>query len=886
MTNNQQIILDIDAKVKSAQAATSLRELKQIVRELQGEALKYADVNEEAFQAASVAAGQLTDKMSDLRASTMAVSGEPLENISNGFTLIKSSITGLDFGQATTGIKLLTSNIKQLDFKKVGTEIKSVGTAFLDLGKAIASNPWLLLIGAVVALIANFDKLVKLGGFIGNLFKGIGDFVKSLKDGFFALTDAIGLTNTKMDEYAEKAAIAADVSEYLAQKQAEANIELQRLKGQSTIWDEYLIKQNKVKSAQKDFTNAVKEYGQASKEAGEAEKKLGEARIDLNTFISKNEIEINNQLEINRLKLERKRAENIKDARQRERELAIIDAKIQERERQKSFKKQIEDEKEFGESKKNMSDENRKQALDDLDKENADILNNKKKLQDDLAQINKNTSYDALLTYNKRAKQSKEIQEKIDALDKKYSENVEKRASINKKNQDDDVNIMVSSYEKQYNIQSTGEATKAEMAKAAGRNLNEINKKYALEDADDALKINAIKNEKIKANDKINEVERTKGIVTNLNERKVLTEDYYNIQLIGVKKGSNKEKLLLEQKSLEIQKIEKEKTDAIKKFNQDAAVGMAEAMNKFYQGQSTQAQTVEKDMTAIYQKVSENLDNEIQALQMGNEAAQMKYSERNVLVKAYWAMQSGIIEEARAKELRAIDDTVIDEEEKARRKYEINKHYDAKEKVLVAKSEKEKAAIRMEAIDKIAGYTRAAAGVISDIMDVSANKDAERVRAGSMTEADAKRKAFKRQKALSLVNVGINTAEAISKAVAASPTTGGLPFSAIAGVIGAAQIAAILSKKYDPGDGSGADTGGGGGGGGETVTAPTMAIAPSAPLMGQGYLNQNFNPMTFGGQLGFRPGGEQRVYVVESDITNSQNRVRVMESRSTLSGTV
>lgn len=49
-------------------------------------------------------------------------------------------------------------------------------------------------------------------------------------------------------------------------------------------------------------------------------------------------------------------------------------------------------------------------------------------------------------------------------------------------------------------------------------------------------------------------------------------------------------------------------------------------------------------------------------------------------------------------------------------------------------------------------------------------------------------------KAASVFDIGVNTSKAISKALAISPETGGLPFSAIAAAIGAIQIAAVLSK--------------------------------------------------------------------------------------------
>ena len=61
-------------------------------------------------------------------------------------------------------------------------------------------------------------------------------------------------------------------------------------------------------------------------------------------------------------------------------------------------------------------------------------------------------------------------------------------------------------------------------------------------------------------------------------------------------------------------------------------------------------------------------------------------------------------------------------------------------------------------------------------------------------------------KAMAALDIGVQTGLAIVKAVAASPTTGGLPFSAIAAGIGALQLAAVLAKpipKYKGGRKSG-----------------------------------------------------------------------------------
>jgi hypothetical protein len=79
---------------------------------------------------------------------------------------------------------------------------------------------------------------------------------------------------------------------------------------------------------------------------------------------------------------------------------------------------------------------------------------------------------------------------------------------------------------------------------------------------------------------------------------------------------------------------------------------------------------------------------------------------------------------------------------------------------------------------------------------VDANKKA------STAIANEKRKQAIADRALAIFDIGINTAVAISKAVAASPLTGGLPFSALAAILGAAQIAAVLAKpipKFEKG---------------------------------------------------------------------------------------
>jgi len=111
----------------------------------------------------------------------------------------------------------------------------------------------------------------------------------------------------------------------------------------------------------------------------------------------------------------------------------------------------------------------------------------------------------------------------------------------------------------------------------------------------------------------------------------------------------------------------------------------------------------------------------------------------------------------------------------------------------------------MMGVDMLAASEKAASE--ERIAQLNAEQEAELAAAGDNEEKKAmirqkyeqkikaeKRKQFEADKRASILRVVIATAEAVIRAVAASPMTGGLPFSAIAAAIGAAQIALIASQ--------------------------------------------------------------------------------------------
>jgi hypothetical protein len=137
-----------------------------------------------------------------------------------------------------------------------------------------------------------------------------------------------------------------------------------------------------------------------------------------------------------------------------------------------------------------------------------------------------------------------------------------------------------------------------------------------------------------------------------------------------------------------------------------------------------------------------------------------------------------------------------------------------------------------------------------------------------------KKKQFARDKALRMVGVVIDTAKAISGAVAASPLTFGMPWAAVAGVTGALQLATIASQKYQGESGPSAPSIGGVGGGGSAPTEPALS------LFGK---NSEANTTKQGQSVEAGAGSiTVNAVVSETEITSTQGKVAKMQKSAEL----
>ena len=168
-----------------------------------------------------------------------------------------------------------------------------------------------------------------------------------------------------------------------------------------------------------------------------------------------------------------------------------------------------------------------------------------------------------------------------------------------------------------------------------------------------------------------------------------------------------------------------------------------------------------------------------------------------------------------------------------------------------------------------------ALGAFSALADAQLEIRTKGLEKGSVEEQKAAKRDFETRKKISIASAVISGIEGVVNVLTAKSTIP-QPFDAIyKGVqvaflvaTTAANIAKIKASTFQAT--SPASTDGGGGGGGAAAAAPETPTFTPTSFFGLGQTTQ-FNP---------QEQGPTRVYVTEGDISNTQNRVRVVENRA------
>lgn len=127
--------------------------LKQELKDLKSQ-MAGLDAGSEEYQKASVRAGELGDKIKEVNENVKAsTGGTGFEKMSNNLGLIRGDLENLDFQGVAEKMKTMATISKSMTFGEAVGGLKSMGSALLNLGKAILANPLFLMVGAIVAVV-------------------------------------------------------------------------------------------------------------------------------------------------------------------------------------------------------------------------------------------------------------------------------------------------------------------------------------------------------------------------------------------------------------------------------------------------------------------------------------------------------------------------------------------------------------------------------------------------------------------------------------------------------------------------------------------------------------------------------------------------------------
>lgn len=937
---DQDLQFRIKVALDGAEGAKTIGEYTRSLRALRGLALEVGDTNTQAFTDIQQAIGAARDRMSDLNDSFNALSASPIENVNNSIGQVGTSLSNLDFGGAINGAKSLNVALKSFSVKdlvgefkqflvslgQIVTTTKAVETttkantiartqntaavrastvanetnavameagAVATTEATAATNAFslalkgtgiLLIVGAVVALIANFDKLKAAGGALSAIFSGIGKAIKFVNDGIKNLTDALMLTDFAGEEASKKSIEGYEAPQQAIENQIKALnrlIEFQKMAGQNV---------------NAEYTEERKNYAEVNLALTGIIRKQEELNYLRKTGNTDKEKEKTLEKEINDLLQEKLDTENkIGNARlQLTRELEEDNKKLFE-ETSKVEGDRIKNE--YARNRKLAAD-NRKARKEDLDAEWGQIGLLQQDLQIKMKELEKvfnpPFSYDGkpLAVYTKEQTQKaydewRDLNYRLQTLNSKEANN-RKRS----RNEELEYNKIIA----ENNLKQTQETAKAEL---------DIIKSITEQSIDDANYSVEQRNMIAKAGidyqikyieDNIDKLfPKDPNLAPGLAQRKqeldaravtnaliqqrndITTKEIESAAKVHAERMS----LLAEEQKIRAKTLEEQQAAELSmaeaKFNSETKIMdftkmSLEEIKNYNLSEEVRREQFEKDLTDLRKK------HEREIIDARIAESEMRVGTKTALANANsgilgTGIGAGRIEAIDAQGALAIEKLNQQQtlqlqniETGSQKELEIREHYNALIQESNAKTAQARRDEEAKTAQSVIDSVQSVANLSSAIGDLMTQRENKRVKDGEMLAVDAQKKQFKRNKAAGIVSAIINTAQGITQAWTLPPPANYIQAGIIAAT-GAIQIAKISEQKFEP-DAPTSSGGSIGSIGGAPNTAQTNISTPT--LYGLG----NFNPANIPGNA------QQRVYVMESDITNAQQRVRSVQVAS------
>jgi hypothetical protein len=339
-TNNYLVSLSIDDKGAVAavndmtkaldKADSSSQSLKAQLRQMQQE-LQKLDVGSAEFQKLSREAGELKDRINDASEAVRANAGGAFETLGNNASLLRQRLFSLDFEGVGQSVKALAANVNNLKFGEASKGVGSLTSGFAALGKALLTNPIILIGGVIALIITNLEKLANVIPFVGKAFEVVGGIIDTVVQGFKDLTDWINITENAAVDAANKSIEAQDETIKAIDRNAKRQVAIAKQLGQDVNAATIEAEQKKLEAYQKTIDDIDKLNGKLTDEQIKARKAASEAIFDIETARIERQAE-QNQKDISEKEAREKKAQE--EAEQRAKEAAQKAAERRQKERE------------------------------------------------------------------------------------------------------------------------------------------------------------------------------------------------------------------------------------------------------------------------------------------------------------------------------------------------------------------------------------------------------------------------------------------------------------------------------------------------------------------------------------------------------------------------
>jgi hypothetical protein len=901
----EDIQLKISAAVESAEAAKSLGQLRKSLMEIQSLQAEVGESSGAEFdklsQAANAASAKLAetrDRIGDIQDKNRTLEGTPIERLSGSFGLLKESIMNLDFDKAKIGAEgLLNTFTPVVDGKLVtglagvkgafgmlGDGVKSLGSTFMSVGKALLTNPIFLLAAAIIAIVAVVILIMDKLGILKKVMDALGYAVGLVVQAFEALTDWLGLTTNAQEANAESAkklgetqraeidATANKQKAHLTAIQGMTAEEIAEYRKKAGIRD--TLNQNsfdieKTRLTQTQATllneiNALQELQDAGGELTEEQlKDLEQRKKDYETnsaaIVANEEAKVKAIMDANKKATDTLRdwkIKNIKDENERAKEQSKLDEL-----------KEI--------TKINVAIEEQKRLTGFNSKEVRDLEATKTEIQK-LFNTQRTGIEEA---QNKKAADNYKnaVQKQLAEKEKSLQLGIEK---LKKANADEET-ILKAQFKMESDLLKFKEDKRILTGKALEleniRLLNSQKERQAAFDKGELDEYN--KNRVLRAENKVKNLEadlaKELGIEGLTADERLKKNREYDERLFNARREAAITRTNVE---LEDTKKSEDEKNAIKA---DSFLEI-DALDKEYQALQDEYRTYEAEQLAlttqiIADKSQFKLDNYKQT------EAEMALMDQKQVDAILRASNDQIVADMYAMQAE-LTNTELTEAQKAEikeryRQLEIDREKEKEDKLRDLKVKNYNDTL------ELGQKANAAIQSLSDALFAFKKRDGTRTLAQQKKDAENQ---FKVNKALQISSAIITGIQSVMSAFAngmknpiplLGPATAGV-YAVIAGITAAANVAKIAATKFDASSFTPPDTSGGGGNQDANRAADMAAAdkAASAPT--------NFQPNQFFG-LGQQtavgmPGGPKpiKVYVSEGDIRDVSERVSVIETRA------